>query len=147
MNPRPLRRARVLDSPRSQPDVQAINTTVTVHPLSGDTASSSDPPATDTLPLAPARRRVPVPGKNDRLSDLNVIIWQNGIHRSPEVSAASDAVIRGSSVRKFPRFLIVALDCLALDNPVPVRYSQLKVAQADIPSIYSLLVPHPIFRA
>jgi hypothetical protein len=76
---------------------------------------------------------------------LDVSLWQDDIHGLKKVKKAQDAWIKGPSSIALATFLVKALKCLSQNEQVPADDNDLGVHTANIPDVYSLLVPFPSF--
>ena len=98
----------------------------------------------DTRPPTPARLTVR-PLLSNRLSNLDVSLWQDDIRDLKKVKKAQEARIKGPSSVALATFLVKALKCLSQNEQVPANDLELGVSAANIPDVYSLLVPFPSF--
>ena len=98
----------------------------------------------DTCPPTPARLTV-WPLLSNCLSNLDVSLWQDDICDLKKVKKAQEAQIKGPSSVALAMFLVKALKCLLQNEQVPANDLELGVSAANIPDVYSLLVPFPSF--
>lgn len=144
VNPRPNHAPRVNNG---LSDVQPNNATLALPPQVAELPTSSQVPAADALPRKPAHTRVRRPTIIDQLPEKDITDWQHDIRATPKVLAATDPKIKGNKAAGLSGFIILALHAISCKTPVPTHDAFLRVQEAKVPSVYSLLVRYPSFFA
>ena len=83
----------------------------------------------------------------DRLPENKITQWQCAIRDSNSVIHTTNAKIKGSKPSDLSKFMILALNAISRQIPVPMKDIQLHVEDACIPSVSSLLVRYPTLLA
>lgn len=157
-NSRPHHRNRVHSPSPSESDVGLV---VNPHPHGitpvndipevqpNNEAAALPPQTAEMVPdaYAPVYRRVRQPTNFDRLPENKITQWQRAIRDSNSVIRATNAKIKGSKASDLSKFMILALNAISRQIPVPMKDIQLHVEDARIPSVSSLLVRYPTLLA
>lgn len=146
-NPRPHHRARVHSpSPSASEEVEIVVNPrpPKVQPDNATLPQMAEVPATDPLPRQTRVRR---PTIVDQLPVRDITDWQRNIRETPQVVTAFDPKITGNKASGLGGFMILALNAISRKMPVPTHDVQLRVTEANVPSLYSLLVKYPSFFA
>lgn len=153
-NPRPHHRARVHSpSPSASEEVEIV---VNPRPPRGNNGPPKVQHDNATLPQMaevsatdplPRQTRVRRPTIVDQLPVRDIIDWQRNIRETPQVVTAFDPKITGNKASGLGGFMILALNAISRKMPVPTHDVQLRVTEANVPSLYSLLVKYPSFFA